>query len=1390
MGKRSISMENRQIGHFEIIRELGRGGKGIVYLARDTRLDRLVALKFLKTEGIDRQKILREAQLASKIRHPGVVTIYDVVDSPEGMFIVMEYVEGESLDAFLKTHRIDFPFALRLAQDLTRVLAAAHRKGLVHGDLKPSNIMLTPEGTVKLLDFGLANLATGSSGHTGIAGTFPYIAPEQIMGSPATEQTDIYALGIILYRLFTGKELFLKENPAATIYAMMHEMPPPPSQFNKKIPTELDAIILRCLEKEAQKRYNTANILLENLTRIQPPETRETIHFSRVSVALIISVLVLIILSTLFIYYKMQNTPLNVSSLASVDLEEPVELFIHTTLPEKSTTDVQIRMYGLLELLKVQLLKIRNLEIRQEPPGATTRSVPGQYYHLSLTIQGKEPDHLVSFKLEDPDRNVLAQSRYPFRQFNDLSWISSKIIEEVIYILLGKRIILNYDTQNLKELLRVYKHLAYGNFYFKEKKYQLALTQLDQALQIDPFLSAAHYYKGLIYSEMKNYQQAIYELNQALPEARKKKLVDWEVEFPSLTNQNVRLRAVMNLETNLPNSDELWFFLEPENTIYLISARKKEIFPIQLPRELKGFTPSSVYQYRNTYIFSAIQRVTQKARTAFMGLFDPQTSRLVSLKKLPGLPQPLPPHSFFYLDKFHQRILQIDLEKELSLTTQSIPFTNVCRLFPSSRSGYYLCVEDTQIYTVHIKKNIIERHPGLGQNEKGLHGYKTVIGDLLLYHSDNQHQLVVYNFVRKKVIRRIPLVSPATDFQFITRRPFLISWRDNEFYAIQNDTFLHMYKIEKGHRLTHLGKIPLSGSAILNRVSFSLVSHFSNVFYDKTNQTFLIFNKTNGQIFRVHSGIKRIRYALSLQHLLFIQTNGMLLVQDFRVGETFSKLQGNFQPIKIFPDRHLILFFERSEGRLVFYNYAKRRPQGFIHLESRGHFVILTNRLFYFSQNKLKSLNLEMVPEKDVARLTDIYYQIARNAYLAGNYQLAHLESQKVLQELNPSHLPSHLIQFNLSLALDDEAQFTITLPRVYNLLEEKDKRKRQLIQTLKQSKLYEWERSVPAGQGKRLFQIYNNHILFANIKSAQPGELWSLHTETGEIAWRFSYRYKFFGTVLPDNRFLFCEAPGFQEKRSYYLMDLNRHIVVDSIPGTRAHRLFPKFYPYQSGQMVVFFQLNPQNPAEILLLNPDRKTIRSLYTTTHYLSQLHIHDGTIVFFSGDSLHEFDIQKGTFHTETVPQSLMFPVKKILWYSPQKLIFMLTNGNVYLWNRISGNFRCIAKAQSTFLPDGFIDLANNAHFFQNGEFTSFPLNGTTQIEKAFFRSDTLYLLEPDRIVLFHDSRMIHQLPLIWSGFDFRVGKGKAYILNADGRLYAVRLNWHFNNVKKRLILSLN
>jgi hypothetical protein len=293
-------MIGRTLKHYVIESKLGQGGMGVVYRARDSRLDRPVALKVLASEVTAdperRRRFVREARSAAAVTHPAVAQIYDVDEVDGVIFIAMELVEGRTVRQMIAAHDIDILRAMDIAIQVGSGLAKAHEAGIVHRDIKADNVMVTSEGHAKLLDFGLAKLvepdpsahssdevttrgASSAPTQAGIVlGTIAYMSPEQARGRAVDQRSDIFSLGVLIYEMSTGQMPFAGASPIDTMHAIAFDEARPITEIRPGLPPDLQRVVARCLRKLPEERYRTTRELVEDLRRLRTDTESGTVR--------------------------------------------------------------------------------------------------------------------------------------------------------------------------------------------------------------------------------------------------------------------------------------------------------------------------------------------------------------------------------------------------------------------------------------------------------------------------------------------------------------------------------------------------------------------------------------------------------------------------------------------------------------------------------------------------------------------------------------------------------------------------------------------------------------------------------------------------------------------------------------------------------------------------------------------------------------------------------------------------------------------------------------------------------------------------------------------------------------------------------------------------------
>lgn len=382
-----MTLVGSKILHYRIVQEIGAGGMGIVYLAEDDKLHRRVALKFLAKSIQDdpdaRERLIREARAASALNHPNIVAIHAIESTSDQVFIVMEYVEGESIRGLVRSGKMTWQRAVELAPQILSALATAHEAGVVHRDIKSDNIVLTPKGQVKVLDFGLARgrdaaafvTRAGSS-----AGTPAYMSPEQVQGATMDERSDLFSFGVVLYEMLTGRMPFKGEHEAALTYSIVNETPTAIHVHSKDVPRGLENIVLKLLEKNPKDRYQNARDVIEDVRRLESGQ-RVKAHPKR-RPRVIAAVMAGVLVPLIAFWLAQRRAPDSDATASGADNRKMLAVLPFENL---GPTDQEYFADGITEEITTQLAKLSGL-------GVISRTSAMKYKGSSASLReiGKE----------------------------------------------------------------------------------------------------------------------------------------------------------------------------------------------------------------------------------------------------------------------------------------------------------------------------------------------------------------------------------------------------------------------------------------------------------------------------------------------------------------------------------------------------------------------------------------------------------------------------------------------------------------------------------------------------------------------------------------------------------------------------------------------------------------------------------------------------------------------------------------------------------------------------------------------------------------------------------------------------------------------------------------
>lgn len=537
------------IGHYRVLRKIGEGGMGEVYLAEDSRLLRKVALKILPSEFTKEPDRLRrfqnEARAASALNHPNILVVHDIGHVDRVHFIATEYVEGKTLRTQLSAGRLSVPEVLEIAIQTINALASAHEVGIVHRDIKPENIMLRPDGYVKVLDFGLAKI-TQPSGSTDITeaptiteagyvmGTVKYMSPEQVRGLLVDARSDIFSLGVLLYEMVAGVTPFQGETRSDVIAAILERDPLPMANYSADVPEEMEWIVNKMLHKNREDRYQTARELLNDLRhfkhglgvsfelkRSAPAKTKKSSRAPEISFKFVFGILAVILLIVLSLYQFKKGTG-DISSIAVLPL---VNVGRQTEMEylTDGITETIIRSLSQLPNLRVMA---RSTVFRYKTREVDPRTV-GKDLGVHAVMTGRVIQHgddlAITIELADARNNSYIWShQYRGKASNLLSTeaeIATDISERLRLRLSGeeKRLLTKRYTDNAE----AYQLYLKGRYFWNKRTkdgIEKGITYFRQALDTDPAYALA--WSGLADSYISKTFYHYAAPKEAMPKAK------------------------------------------------------------------------------------------------------------------------------------------------------------------------------------------------------------------------------------------------------------------------------------------------------------------------------------------------------------------------------------------------------------------------------------------------------------------------------------------------------------------------------------------------------------------------------------------------------------------------------------------------------------------------------------------------------------------------------------------------------------------------------------------------------------------------------------------------------------------------------------------------------
>jgi serine/threonine protein kinase len=503
-------MIGQTISHYKILEKLGEGGMGVVYKAIDSKLDRPVAIKFLpvhlSASADNKARFIQEARATAALNHPNILNIYDIDEQDGGLFFVMEYIEGETLksriNALKTTEGLPVRQAIDLITQIAQGLKAAHEKEIVHRDIKPENIMLTKDGNPKIMDFGIAKLKSGTGlTKTGMSlGTISYMSPEQAQGVVTDQRSDIWSLGVVLYEILTGELPYKAEHDAALIYLILNEEPLTPSSHDRRILPSIDSLILKMLDKDRDRRFQSMDEVLTGLEAVRS----------------------------------------DIENAGQAGKTKAIALLPFENISPDKESDYFSD--GLTEELILSLSKLKNMRVVSRTSTmqykGTKKDIKtigrelGARYILEGSVRKFQDDLRITVQLVDVDNDAQLWAAKYKGKLQDIFDIQEQVAEQIVDALMVKlspseKVVLTKRSTENAEALDYYLRARKGLYRMSRKDINGSIQLFQKAIELDRRYAMAYAGMGEAYAQLfQNFERNPSYLDKAVEASHKALMYD------------------------------------------------------------------------------------------------------------------------------------------------------------------------------------------------------------------------------------------------------------------------------------------------------------------------------------------------------------------------------------------------------------------------------------------------------------------------------------------------------------------------------------------------------------------------------------------------------------------------------------------------------------------------------------------------------------------------------------------------------------------------------------------------------------------------------------------------------------------------------------------------